>query len=410
MRFEWKIAVRYFRAGGMQSVLTIMGVAVGVSVFVFISSLIGGLQEGLIERVIGSLSQVTIEPTDDDPKVLIASSNPKSTAILPSIEKFGQREAKINDWKALVARLDKDKDLSVVSPTVFGAGFAIRGNQIKPITFRGVEPERATGIVNIRKRLVNGSYDLSGQNCVIGIDLARDLGVGLKDKIRTRSSKNRELTFIVAGIYDVGIADINQRSFYISLSNAQRLLNLVGYVNAIETKIHEIFNADAIADRLQAQTGLKAKSWSRQNKEFLGALKGQSGSQYMIQTFTMVSVAFAIASVLIVSVVQKSREIGILKSMGTRTRSILLIFLMQGLFVGLIGSLVGCLIGWLLCEALLLLPGNNPAASGRLFPINLRPIYLIQAVVVSVIMGTLAGIAPARRAAKLDPVDVIRYG
>ena len=274
MSFEWMIAVRYFRAGGMQSVLTVMGVAVGVSVFLFITSLIGGLQESLTNQVIGSISQVTLEPKDNDPRTLaeLEGLNEKSEVALTRTAKFGQREAKIGEWKPIVAHLDQDSQLTAVSPVVNGSGFAIRGSQIKPISFRGVDPARANGIIDLKAKMKKGGYDVSGQNCVIGIDLARDLGVGLKDKIRVRSSKNRELTLNVSGIFDSGISDVNLRSFFVSLNNAQHLLDLVGYINSIETKVTEVFKADEIADRLAAGTGLKGKSWSRQNKDFLAAL------------------------------------------------------------------------------------------------------------------------------------------
>jgi lipoprotein-releasing system permease protein len=148
----------------------------------------------------------------------------------------------------------------------------------------------------------------------------------------------------------------------------------------------------------------------RDNKDILAALNGQEGTSLLIKIFVMVSVAFGIASVLIVTVVQKSREIGILKSMGARTRSITLIFLLQGLFVGLIGSLVGCVLGSGLVWLILQIPGEGGLAKGKLFPAELEFAYLWQAFAVSVLIGMLAGIAPARRAAQLDPVEVIRYG
>jgi lipoprotein-releasing system permease protein len=245
---------------------------------------------------------------------------------------------------------------------------------------------------------------------VIGAELAKDLGAGLHDKIRTRSGKGRELVFTIAGIFRAGVKEINERSLYLSLTNAQRLLDLVGYLTAVEMKIDDVFQANAIADRLAPKTGLKASSWMRDNKDILAALNGQSGTSLLIKIFVMISVAFGIASVLIVTVVQKSREIGILKSMGARTRSITLIFLLQGLFVGLIGSLVGCVLGSGLVWLILLIPGEGGLAKGKLFPAELELAYLWQAFAVSVLIGMAAGIAPARRAAQLDPVEVIRYG
>jgi lipoprotein-releasing system permease protein len=412
MRFETKVAFRYFRSGGLQSVLTVLGVAVGVTVFIFISALIGGLQKSLIRQIIGSISQVTLEPKEPNPRTLeqMIPASDSNRMALTQVQRNTLKELKIDNWKSLVELLSKEPGVTAVSATVNGPGFAIRGSQVRPITFRGIDLERNNGIIDLRAKLVRGRCDVSGQNCLIGVELQKDLGIQIGDKIRTRSGKSREQIFYVAGIYNSGNVEVNRRSFFVSLSNAQRILDLVGYVTSIETKVADVFQANAIADRLAARTGLETKSWMRQNTDLLTALRAQSGSSNMIKTFVMLSVAFGIASVLIVTVVQKQREIGILKSMGARTRSILLIFLMQGLVVSLLGALLGCLIGGTLVYLLTLIPGNSANANSRLFPAELELTYFLQAIGISVLIGMVAGIPPARRASKLDPVEVIRYG
>lgn len=412
MSFALRVALRYFRAGGVQSALTVLGVGVGLTVFIFLSALIGGLQKGLIDRVVGSLSHVTIVPSDPAVRPLVGPAPGEPGGAIASIreEKVVDRDPRIGDWRPLVAAVEQEPGIVAVSPSVAGPGFAVRGNQIRPITFRGVLEERASGIVDIEAKLVDGRMDLSGQSCVIGVELARDLGVRVRDRVRVRSGKGREAILTVQGVFDVGISEINARSVYVSLTNAQRLLDLVGYVTSIETKLSDVFTANEVADRLAASTGLQVESWMRQNREFLSGLQAQSGSSTMIKVFVMVAVAFGVASVLIVAVVQKQREIGILKSMGARTRSILLIFLMQGFLVGALGSVVGCTMGSLLVWGITLIPGDNATAPGRLFPAELEVVYLVQAVAAALVVGTLAGLAPARRAARMDPMEVIRYG
>lgn len=411
MTFELKVALRYFRSGGMQTVLTIMGVAVGVSVSIFIASLIGGVQEGLIERIIGSLPHITLQPRDSVPKTLGEIAAPqKERVYLSRTEKSGLVEEKISNWKSLVSALDKEPDVTAASPSVTGPGFVLMGTNVQPITYHGVDPLRANRITNLSANMREGAYDVSGTNCVIGVGLAKELGIRLKDKLRTRSGRGRETIFTVAGIFDVGIEEINLRSFYISLTNGQRLLNLVGYINGIELKVNAIFKANEIADRLSDMTSLKVKSWMRQQKEFLSAIQAQTGSNLLIRFFMMLAVAFGIASVLVVSVVQKSREIGILKSMGARTRSVTLIFVIQGLLTGLIGSIVGSMTGAALCWALAQIPGDNLTKPGSLFPMKLEAAYIVQSIVSAMLVGVFASLAPARRAAKLNPVEVIRYG
>jgi len=410
--FALRVALRYFRAGGVQSALTVLGVGVGLTVFIFISALIGGLQKGLIDRVIGSLSHVTVVPSEPSVRSLTVPSARDAAGSITAIreEKVVDRDPRIGAWQPLVAVVEKEPGIIAVSPSVAGAGFAVRGTQIRPITFRGVLPERASGIVDIPGKLKEGRFELAGQTCVIGVELAGDLGVRVRDRLRVRSGKGREMMLTIEGIFDVGISEINARSVYVSLTNAQRLLDLVGYVTSIETKLADVFTANEVADRLAARTGLQVESWMRQNREFLSGLQAQSGSSNMIKVFVMVAVAFGVASVLIVAVVQKQREIGILKSMGARTRTILTIFLLQGFLVGLLGSVVGCAMGSLLVWGLTLIPGENATAPGRLFPAELEVAYLVQAVAAALVVGMLAGLAPARRAARMDPMEVIRYG
>ncbi len=411
MSLEWRVAIRYFRAAGLQSVLMVAGVAVGVTVFVFIASLIGGLQEQIIQNTIGSISQVTLEARDKPPRTPQQLRTPVHPGMqyVTRIEKYGVLEARISNWQPVIHQLDGDPALTAVAPTVLGAGFATRGQLTEPITFHGIEPSRENGIIDLRKDMVAGSLNVSGQHCVIGTELADNLGVGVGDKVITLSSKNRRMTFTVAGIFDAGIVDVNQRSFYVSLSNAQRILNLVGYISAVETKLRNIFDANSVADHLAASTGLKTRSWMRQNAQLLSALQAQSGSSAMIEAFTMLSVAFGIASVLVVSVVQRSREIGILRSMGIRGRSVTLIFLYQGIVVGVVGSIVGSIAGTLLIFGLLRLPGNT-ASGSHLFPAQWQFAYVAQASITAIVVCIGAGIAPARRAAALDPTEVIRYG
>ncbi len=411
MSLEWRIALRYFKAAGLQSVLMVAGVAVGVTVFVFIASLIGGLQQEIIQNTIGSISQVTLQARDTPPRTPqeLGSEDKPGLAYVTRVEKYGVLEARISNWQPVVKQLDNDPDLIAVAPTVLGAGFATRGQLTQPVTFHGIVPNRENGIINLRKDMVEGSLNVTGQHCVIGTELASDLGVGVGDKVITLSSKNQRMTFTVAGIFDAGIVDVNERSFYISLTNAQHILNLVGYISAVETKLRHIFSANLVADHLAASTGLKTRSWMRQNAQLLSALQAQSGSSAMIEAFTMLSVAFGIASVLVVSVVQRSREIGILRSMGLRGRSVTLVFLYQGIVVGAVGSVAGSIVGTLLIFGLLQLPGNT-ASGSHLFPAQWQFQYVVQASLTAVIVCICAGIAPARRAAALDPTEVIRYG
>jgi lipoprotein-releasing system permease protein len=198
------------------------------------------------------------------------------------------------------------------------------------------------------------------------------------------------------------------RSVFTSLKAAQNLLDLSDGVSSILLHVDDIFTANDIADAATARTGLVADSWMEQNGDLLVALQSQSSSSSMIQFFVVLAVALGIASVLFVSVVQKSKEIGILKAIGTRTEKVTRIFVIQGLLVGLIGSAIGCVLGAALAlgfEGAALKPDGTPT-----IPIALPPVLFLRSSFIAILSGIFAAVAPARRAARLDPATVIRNG
>jgi len=189
---------------------------------------------------------------------------------------------------------------------------------------------------------------------------------------------------------------------YLDLQQAQALLDLPGGVTVIDTTIEDLFQANAIAQRLRALTGLKTESWMETNGDLLNALSSQSMSTQMIRIFVAISVAFGIASVLAVSVVQRTREIGILRAMGSRRQQILRVFLLQGAVLGFMGSLVGGAAGYGLVQIFNIL-------GPRLFVIPFDPWLIPSAIALATTTGILAAAAPARRAARYDPAVAIRY-
>ena len=179
-------------------------------------------------------------------------------------------------------------------------------------------------------------------------------------------------------------------------------------ISYIEVKVDEIFSARTIAEKVADQTGLAAESWMTSNAQLLVGLRSQSSSSIMIQTFVILAVALGIASVLAVSVVQKSKEIGILMAFGTTRAKILRIFLLQGGTVGLVGSLGGVVLGVGLAVFFAGLARNADGSS--VFPVELRGALYLRASAVATITGLLAAVIPARRAAGLDPAVTIRNG
>lgn len=404
MRFEAFVALRFLREGRTQTALILTGVAVGVGTIVFLSALINGLQESIIDRTLGNQAHIVIRPPDELPRVLAPDSAVQDVRLI----RPPQRLRTVRQWQQVVDVVRRDPAVVAAVPTVNGPAFALRGDGTKAVAIRGLDPGAYSAIVDLRSRLVSGSLELSGFQAVIGIELARELGIVPGDRLRLLVGDGTTAVYTVRGTIDVGNKDLNQRWVLIPLRAAQTLFGLEGGVSTIELKVRDLFAATEAARRIQAATGLSAESWMQTNAQLLVGLRSQSSSSIMIQTFVILAVALGIASVLAVSVVQKAPEIGILMAYGTPRRKILRLFLFQGGVVGLAGSVAGVLIGIGL-GAFFASLARNPDGSST-FPVVLRPELYLRAALTATVTGVLAAVAPARRAARLDPAVTIRSG
>lgn len=404
MPFEWFVALRYMREARGQTFLILGAVSIGVSVLVFLSALIGGLQSSLIEKTLGSQAHVTLRTPREEARALVEPT-PK-LAIARLRQERPQRLRSIDQWLTILADVESIPGVMAASPSVTGAGFAVRGDAKNAIVVRGIVPERFVAIIDVRDRLVAGRFEIDGDDVAIGSTLASEIGVTVGDKIRIRSTEETEVVVTVRGIFTLGNAAVDGTWVLTSLRHAQALYGLPGGVTAIELKVADVFGAERIAADIRGRTGLRADSWMSVNAELLSGLTAQSSSKTMIQFFVMVAVALGIASVLIVSVVQKSREIGILRAVGTPSRRILLVFLIQGGVLGVVGSIAGSGLGAVFSKLFESL-ATDPAGKPR-FPVQLDLELFVMASALATGIGLLSAVIPARRAARLDPATAIR--
>jgi lipoprotein-releasing system permease protein len=405
MPFEWFVALRYLREGRMQTILILCGVSVGIGVIIFLAALIDGLQVSLIDKTLGYQAHIVVRPPDEMPRVLPGDPSSASSVL---IEKPAQRLRSISQWPQILQTVERIPGIAAVCPTVTGAGFANRGTASKSIALRGVDPERFDRIVHLSGAMVGGRYRISGTEALIGITLAHDLGVNVGDKIRLLTADGRDGIFSISGIFDLNNQDVNERWVVVSLHAAQTLLNLSGGISGLEVKVDRVFQAEILARQIAERTGLTAESWMALNAQLLTGLRSQNSSRYLIQTFFIIAVALGIASVLVVWVVQKNREIGILRALGTSRRKIMRIFLIQGGLLGVGGWGLGSILGTALS---LFFAGlaRNPDGTPR-FPVELSLRLFAGTAILAALTGLVAAVAPARRAAGLDPATTIHRG
>jgi lipoprotein-releasing system permease protein len=401
--FELIVAFRFMREGLVQTALIILGVGLGGGVIVFMSAALAGLETNIVRRTLNYQSPIVILPSDQVARPLRA---PAGVEIAAQVQPRSQRLRSIDQWQKIRDQVERMRDVTAVTPIVAGPGFALRGDATKSVTITGIEPETYFRVIALDEKIVAGRHDVGPLDIIIGVELARDLGAAVGDKFRLATASGANSTLTVTGIFDFGNKGVNERNVYVALRSAQNLLDLVGGASAIDVRVRNPFEAETIAQTIRAATDLQVESWIVTNAQFFTAMRAQILTNTTIRFFVGLTVALGIASVLVVSVIQKSKEIGILRAMGTSREQVLRVFLIQGGFMGLAGSVLGLAIAWgflLVWRAIAVNPDGTP-----MFIIIMEPSLFAMAAAGSTLVGLLAAVAPARRAARLDPVVAMR--
>ena len=401
--FEWLVAIRFLREGKVQTFFIIGGVAIGVGVIVFMSALLMGLQANFVRRVLTGQAHIQLLPPKEVSRILSTDKAAQNDTIL---QVPLQRAKSMDQWQSLAIQIQALPQVKVVSPTVSGSALVVRGAASRAISLLGIEPDLYFQIVPMADKMVKGTATITVNDILIGTELALDLGLSVGDKLRVTAANGNSNTFSVSGIFDLGNKSANGRTTMMAIRSAQSLLGLVGGVTSLDMTLHDVYAAELVAQKITAQTGVQADSWIKTNEQFFTAVNAQSTANTAIRVFVGLSVAFGIASVLVVSVVQKSREIGILRAMGITRGQIMRIFLLQGGLLGFGGALAGSFLGFA-GLALWQQLQKNPDGS-VMFAITLEPSLFLSALILATLTGLLASYAPALRAAKLDPVVAIR--
>ena len=401
--FELRVALRFLREGRMQTLLIIVGVAAGVAVIAYISALISGLQSSTLTKTLGAQAHISMRAPDD----IVTPALPAlaGTSALTQTQPRAQRLRSLANWQALLPLLEQMPAIVGVSPMVSGAGLALRGEATQAIALVGVDLDRYDRVVGLRAKVISGTARLAPGEAIVGRELAADLGVRVGDRLTVQTGLVSDSVRVTA-LVDLGIKDLNRRTVIVPLRAAQNLLGLPGGATSLDLTVNDVWSAQALAEDLRRQFPYKIESWQESNAQLVSALNAQSVSTSLIRAVVLIVVVLGIASVLVVSVVQKRREIGILRAMGATRGQILRLFLVQGAVVGALGSMLGIALAmamiWLFTK---FVRGSDGLP---LFIIGLPLTTALQVALIATVCGVLAAVAPARRAAALDPAQAIR--
>lgn len=401
--FELHVALRFLVEGRFQSLLIVVGVAAGVAVVAYISALVTGLQRNTLEKTLGAQAHVVVTPLDDRAApVTVAPAGPA----FRDEQVRAQRLRSIANGPALVRQLEATPGVAAVSPLVGGAALAQRGEATRSVTVAGVEIERYDRIVGLRAKLAGGSLRLGPGEAILGLTLASDLGLRVGDRLTLSAGTGRVDGVRITGLVDLGVRELNRRTVLVPLRSAQSLFDLPGGATQVDLTMHDVWAARALAAELGRTLPYKVESWQETNAQLVSALDAQSISTGLIRIVVLIVVVLGIASVLVVSVVQKQREIGILRAMGTTRGQVMRVFLVQGAVLGAVGAAAGIVLA---VAMIALFTRFVHGADGQpLFAITLPAAMALEVMLVTLVAGVLAAIAPARRAARMDPALAIR--
>lgn len=402
-RFEFLLAFRFLIESRGQTILILLGIAIGVAVMVFLTALIDGLQANLIEKTVGRSPHIIITRYS-----LPASNTPIQNghqAILP-IDIRSKESKPIIEWASLSQILNHDPRLKAVLPILDGPAIIRHGSTAQSVALRGMNLAEADSVYHIRRSIVQGNADLQPGSILVGTKLAENLDIKPGSLVTLEAAAGQPFVANVAGIFDLGVETLNNRWIIIDRQRAGYLLGLPDRVTELEVQVNDVFTASLIAREWASRLpGYRVESWQETNAELLSGLQSQTSSSWTIQFFVLLAVTLGISSVLAISAVQKSKQIGILKAMGIRTSSVARVFMIQGALLGIIGDGLGNLLGVVLAQLFISL-----ASVGLNFSLLYKPLTLLLISFITVLAATVAAYLPARKIARLNPVEVIRNG
>lgn len=387
MSINLRIASRFMKSNKAQTTLISLGIALGVAVQIFLGLLINNLNDNLLNKTIGSSSQITITSQNKEDKIIKDYGN--------IVENIKSNEG--NTITDLLTILD--------TPALVN-----NGDSNESILIRGLNYSEDNDIYDIKNKITEGEFPTNNGDVLIGTGVSESLNLNVGDEFTLITSNNKETLVKVSGIVDMQVKALNDSWVLTSLESAQNLFNQDNSITTIEMKIDmdKIFDADTIASNISTYTpgNLNITNWKEDNGSLLDALSGQKSSSLTIQVFIIISVTMSIAGVLAISVLQKSKQIGILKAMGIKNKAAASIFLLQGLIFGVIGTTIGTALGITLFKIFNIVVKTSDGSP--LVPGNMYFGFITISVLLSITSSIIAAGVAARKSLKLDPMDIIR--
>lgn len=411
MSFEYFIGRRYLRAKSKQSfislitILSTAGIAVGVMALIVVIAVMSGFESDLKSRILGGQSHIVL------------------------MRHGGQ----FTEYRKILKEVEKIDGVKSATPVIYTQVMLRASSRVSGAVLRGIDPESAGRVIKTLDKIslhnpktgMGESPDNNVPGIVLGKELANNLGVGIGDTIYLISPRGMispighlpaMKRFRLTGFFESGMYDYDGSFAYINIDQAQKILRMGNSVTGIEIRVDNMYKAREIAQKIVSSLGFPfwARDWMQMNQNLFTALKLEKTVMFIILTLIVLVAAFNIASTLIMMVMEKTRDIAILKAMGATDKSIKKIFVFKGMVIGTVGTIFGVILGFVLCTILkhykiAELTGDIYYFTTKL-PVKLEFFDVFIIVSAALVICFLATIYPARQASRLNPVEAIRYG
>lgn len=414
MKYELFIGLRYLQARRRETfislitVISVLGVMIGVMTLNVVMSVMSGFEETLRDRLLGINAHIALVKSGDQ----------------------------LRDYESLLGEVAKEPGVVAASPTIYGQVMLTSGSRVAGVVVRGVDPDRVNSVVNVQSFIRDGNLaGLKTQHpiqvedrtvllpgIILGERLANQLGVFPGSPVQVVSPLGSPTAigvipkvrrFVVSGILRTGMSEIDSTLVFMGLAEAQKFFELGNAVTNIEMRVRDVNRSREIAEQLQRRLGFPyfAEDWTRLWPNLFSALQLEKTVYFLVLLLMVLIGAFNIVSTLVMVVMEKKKDIAILRSMGATQQSIRKIFLLKGCVIGVVGTVLGVVLGLAVC---LLLAQYKFELPKDVFLISTVPVRIyignfILVAVASFVVCLVASIYPARQAAKLDPVEIIRY-
>jgi lipoprotein-releasing system permease protein len=414
MKYEFFIGLRYLRARRQETfislitIISVLGVMIGVMTLNVVMAVMSGFEETLRDRLLGINAHISV----------VKSGDP------------------MRNYEEIIDNVRREQGVVAAAPTIYGQVMLTSGTRVSGVVVRGVDPDRVNQVVDLQSYLLKGQ--LAGlksphaiqveertvflPGIILGERLATQLGVFEGSPVQVVSPLGSATAigvipkvrrFVVIGIMKTGMSEIDSAVVFMGFSDAQKFFDLEGAATNVEMRIRDVKDSRAVAERLQKRLGFPyfAEDWTRLWPNLFSALQLEKTVYFLVLLLMILIGAFNIVSTLVMIVMEKRKDIAILRSMGATRRSIRKVFLFKGCVIGVVGTALGVILGLLVCG---LIAQYEFALPEGMFLISTVPVRVywsnfILVAVASFVVCLLASIYPSRQAATLDPVEIIRY-